>query len=495
MTSAVAQVLPILEAWTAHTVLQQQLPSVALTVVLGDRPLWTRAFGYADVAAKAAATTQTRYRIGSITKTFTALAILQLLEDRSLKLDDRVRDHVGTTTAILARSVGVLDVTLRELLTHTSGLERDLPGTWWTEPSFPAQFPDNFSAVYPSGTEWKYSNIGYALLGEVVAAASGGTWARHVEQRILDPLRMADTVATPRRDEARLATGYARPTPAEPHMPVARIDFGAVSPAASLVSTIEDMSRYLAFHLTGGGALLGEKALREMHRPQWLFDDWQTAWGLGMRVRRVDGRTRVGHPGTTPGFASLMEFIPSLKLGVVALTNANDGNPAGFCDYALQLLAPIVAKESARTAPGLGPEVERYCGHYRSENGNLTMLVAMLDGQLSLIAPGAPNPYAGRVILEPRAEPHTFTMRSSGAFQTLAFGERFTFSMGDGGEVTGYVTSGTRYFRQPASTPIGLPQPLPLQAAMDRRRYPQAPYTGVERRVSGSDRRGTRITH
>src|SRR5258706_784597 len=111
-------------------------------------------------------------------------------------------------------------------------------------------------------------------------------------------------------------------------MPVPRIDFGAVSPAASLVSTIEDMSRYLAFHL-GGGALLGEKSLREMHRPQWLFDDWQTAWGLGMRVRRVDGRVRVGHPGTTPGFAAVMEFIPALQPRVATRTNACDRNPAG----------------------------------------------------------------------------------------------------------------------------------------------------------------------
>src|SRR5258706_9480775 len=231
MTNAVAQVLPILEAWTAHTVLQQQLPSVTLTVVHGDRPLWTRAFGYADVAAKVAATPQTRYRIGSITKTFTGLAILQLLEDRSLKLDDRVRDHV-TTTAILARSVGVLDVTLRELLTHTSGLERDLPGTWWTQPSFPEAFPDNFSAVYPSSTEWKYSNVGYALLREVVAAASGGPWGGHVEQRILDPLGMTDTLATPRRDQARLATRSPRPPAPRPHMPVPRLHLRAVSPPA-----------------------------------------------------------------------------------------------------------------------------------------------------------------------------------------------------------------------------------------------------------------------
>jgi CubicO group peptidase (beta-lactamase class C family) len=481
MTSGLAQALPLLDAWTAHSVMQQQLPGVALTVVQGDRPVWTMAYGCADTGAKTAATPHTRYRIGSITKTFTATAILQLQEAGKLRLDDRVRDHL-TATASHARSIGLLDVTLRELLTHSSGLQRDLPGTWWTEPSFPAQFPDDFGATYAPGTEWKYSNVGYALLGEVIAAASGEPWERYVQRRILEPLGMASTEAMPPRDAAPLATGYSRPTPGEPHVPARRFDFGAVSPAASIVSTIEDMGRYLAFHL-GGGAVLGAKTLREMHRPQWLLEDWQSAWGLGMRVRRIEGRVRVGHPGTAPGFAALMEFIPSLKLGVAVLTNADDGNPAAFCDYALQLLTPIVARAAARPALAPAEEAQRYCGRYRSENGALTMLVALLDGQLSLVAPGAPNPYAARVILERAAESHSFVMRPSGAFATLPFGERFSFITNGAGEVTGYVTAGARYVRSPDSAPLGIPEPRALNAAMDRRRQPQAPYTGIERRV------------
>src|SRR5229473_1800459 len=492
MTNGVTQALPLLDAWTAHSLMQQRVPSVALTVVHGDGPVWTKVFGYADVSQKTAATQQTLYRIGSVTKTFTALAILQLHEGGKLRLDDRVRDHV-TTTAIHARDTGLLDVTIRELLTHSSGLQRDLPGTWWTQPSFPAEFPDDFSATYPSSTEWKYSNVGYALLGEVIAAASGEPWARYVERHILDPLAMANTEAMPPRDEARLATGYSRPTPGEPYVPAARADHGVVNPAGGMASTIEDLGRYLAFHMGSGSPVLGGKSLREMHRPQWLLDDWQTAWGLGMRVRRVDGRVRVGHPGTTPGFAALMEFIPALKLGVAVLTNADDGNPAGYCDYALQLLAPIVAKAMARAAPELAEDAERYCGHYRSENGNMTMFVAALDGQLALIAPGAPNPYAARVILERTPESSAFIMRQSSAFATLAFGERLSFGTGPGGEVTGYeVASGARFVRKPT-----------LYVSVERRKQPQAPYVsverrkpsqmryvGVERRVGGGDRRG-----
>src|SRR3989454_2724393 len=304
MTSGIAQALPLLDAWATYSAMQQHIPSVALTVVHGDGPVWTKAFGYADVRQKTAATPQTLYRIGSVTKTFTALAILQLREAGKLKLDDRVRHHV-TMAAIPARKLGLLDVTIRELLTHSSGLQRDLPGTWWTQPSFPEQFPDHFSATYPSSTEWKYSNVGYALLGEVIATASGEPWARYLERRVLGPLGMANTQAMPHRDETRLATGYSRPTPGELHVPAQRVDHGAASAAASMATTIEDLGRYLVFHMGSGGALLRAQNLRREQRPPWLFCDWQTARGLGLRGRRVDGRGGGGHSGTTPRSAAI----------------------------------------------------------------------------------------------------------------------------------------------------------------------------------------------
>src|SRR3989449_10519518 len=134
MTSGVAQALSLLDAWTAHSAKQQHLPSVALTVVQGDRPVWAKAFGYADLSAKRAATPQTLYRIGSITKTFTALAILQLREDGKLRLDDRVRDHVKTA-AIHARDAAPLDVTIRELLTHSSVYTQPQPTVNWPTPN------------------------------------------------------------------------------------------------------------------------------------------------------------------------------------------------------------------------------------------------------------------------------------------------------------------------------------------------------------------------
>src|SRR5260221_4821455 len=94
MESGVADALALFDAWSAHSVMQQRLPSLALTVVHGGRPAWTRTFGHAELGVKTAATPRTRYRIGSITKTFTALAVLQLHEEGKLRLDDRVSSHV-----------------------------------------------------------------------------------------------------------------------------------------------------------------------------------------------------------------------------------------------------------------------------------------------------------------------------------------------------------------------------------------------------------------
>jgi D-alanyl-D-alanine carboxypeptidase len=478
--SALEHALPILDAWVENAVLQNGLPSVGLALVQGERLLWRKAWGWADIAAGVVATAQTPYRIGSITKTFTALAALQLRDEGRLRLDDRVRDYVSSV-AHHARSVGVLDVTIRELLTHTSGLQRDLPGTWWTVPEFPAEIPGQLNATYQAATEWKYSNVGYALLGEVIAAAGGESWAQRIARCILEPLGMAATRAAPAANLEGLATGYSRPKAGAAHVAAARFDFGALGPAGGIVSTLEDMARYLAFSLNGAETVLAARSLREMQRPHWLMDDWQTAWGLGVRLRRAEGRVRIGHAGMAPGFSSLIEFIPALKLGVVALTNADDGNPAAFCDYALQLLSPIVARGAARPGAASGEEALRYCGRYRSENGNLTMLVALLDGQLSLLPPGAPNPYAARMILDPAGEPHSFVLRAAGAFSMLPAGERFSFTMAADGTASGYLTPGARYTRDVDSRPG--------RRAEDHAVPYRMAYTGVERR-KGSDRRG-----
>lgn len=445
--------LRLLDAWVMATVAQRGQPGLSIGVVLGDRLVWAKGYGYADMEKKVPASPQTLYRIASITKTFTAVAILQLRDSGKLQLDDPLRRHLGWAR-IRTRDPDASDITIRELLTHSSGLQREVPGTLWSTPVFPssAALRDELEETNSPGVTWKYSNLGFALLGEVVSTVSGEPWDRYVQRHILDPLGMRSTRIMPRADETSLAIGYARPVPGE--RPVNAPIFEsleAVSAAANMASNVEDLAKYLAFHLSNtssaSGPILKSPTLRDMHRPQWLLDDWQNAWGFGMRVRRVDGRVQVGHPGNVPGYRTQIEFVPALRLGVIVLTNADDGNPASYVDYALQLLSPIAAKAIARPVAPVPVNAASYVSRYRSQNGTTTMLVSMLDGQLSLVVPDAANPYTTRIILEPTSDPRAFVMRSTGTFAYDAFGELLTFDVGPDGQVTGYHTPNLRYTR------------------------------------------------
>jgi D-alanyl-D-alanine carboxypeptidase len=445
--------LRLLDTWVTTTVAQRGQPGVSIGVVLGDRLVWAKGYGYADLEKKVPASPQTLYRIASITKTFTAVAILQLRDAGKLQLDDPLRRHLNWAR-IRAYDPAASDITIRELLTHSSGLQREVPGTVWTSPTFPpaAALREEIEETNSPGVTWKYSNLGFALLGEVVSAVSGEPWDRYVQRHILDPLGMRSTRTMPRADEPSLAVGYARPAPGE--RPVNAPTFGsleAVSAAGNMASSVEDLAKYMAFHLSDSpsafGSVLKSTTLRDMHRPQWILDDWQNAWGFGLRVRRVDGRVQVGHPGNVPGFRTQIEFVPTLRLGVVVLTNADDGNPASYVDYALQLLSPIAAKATARPVAPLSSSAAGYVGRYRSQNGTTTMFVGVLDGQLSLVVPDAANPYTTRIILEPTSDPRTFVMRSTGTFAFDAFGELLTFDVRPDGQVTGYHTPSLRYTR------------------------------------------------
>lgn len=447
------EALGLLDAWVATTVAQRGQPGLSIGVVLGDQLVWSKGYGYADIEKKVPATTQTLYRIASITKTFTAVAILQLRDAGKLQLDDPIRRHLSRAR-IRAHTTDASDITIRQLLTHSSGLQREMPGTIWTEPTFPtaAALNEEFEQTYSSATAWKYSNLGFALLGEVVTAVSGEPWDRYIQRHILDPLGMKSTDPMPSADEPGLAVGYGRLAPGERYVNAPRFaGLGAVSAAASMASNVEDLARYVAFHSAEGSAgkpvVLAGATLRDMHRPHWLHSDWQNAWGLGMRVRRVDGRVQVGHGGSVPGHRTNVEFVPALRLGVIVLTNSEDGNPGSYVDYTLQLLSPIVAKAAVRAAPALPVNAASYVGRYRSQNGLSTLFVAMLDGQLSIVAPDATNPHTTRIILESTSDPRAFVMRSTGTYSTDAIGERLTFDVDASGQVTGYHTANLKYTR------------------------------------------------
>lgn len=443
--------LGLLDAWSANRIASRGQPGLSIGVVLGDHLVWARGYGFADLARKTPATTKTLYRIASITKTFTAVSILQLRDAGKLQLDDPLQRHLSHVN-IRPHSNNASAVTVRELLTHTSGLQREVPGTIVTDAIWPsdADLQGTLDQPFDPDIHWKYSNLGFALLGKVVTAESGQPWDKYVQDHILLPLGMLATRPIPHPDEPGLAIGYLRTAPGGNFVPAPFQPSGPNAPAVAIASNVEDLAKYMAFHIdegsNGDSPVLSGRSLREMHRVQWLLPDWQNAWGFGMHVRRVDGMVRVGHNGIAPGQTANMEFIPALKLGVIVCANSNDADPPAYVEYALQLLSPIVSRSMSRPSPKLDEEWKRYEGIYHSKDYR-TWVVTILDGQLSLVPPDAPNPATARTVLEATSDRTAFTMRMGPGYASGPYGEKLTFDVSADGTVTGFHTENWRFFR------------------------------------------------
>ena len=284
-----------------------RLPGV-VAGVLGDGQLaWTGAAGAGDPDAQ--------YRVGSITKTMTAVAVLQLRDEGRLALDDPVGRFVPET--------GYADATVRALLSHTSGMQSEPVGPWW-ERSPGVDFAalvaanDGSGAVARPGEFYHYSNLGYALLGETVARLRGATWWDVVRERVLAPLGMERTTYHP---EPPAALGYsvdhfAGTLAREPHQ-----DTGAMAPAGQAWSTVADLARWAGFLADGHPEVLARDTLREMSQRAHPGEDY----GLGLRRVHQGGRLLVGHGGTMPGFQAGVFVDPQRRDGVIVLCNATTG--------------------------------------------------------------------------------------------------------------------------------------------------------------------------
>jgi D-alanyl-D-alanine carboxypeptidase len=435
--------LRVYDAWTAATVHERELPGAAVGIVQDQKLVWAKGYGYADIARKEPATPATLYRIASISKLFTATAIMQLRDEGRLRLDDSVSKHLDWFHPVSRHSQGP-PINLWALLTHTAGLPRESALPYWTTKQFPDReemihLLTSQETVYVSETQAKYSNLGVAIAGEVVAKVAGIPWGRFVEERILLPLEMRATRVRPEAGTPMLATGYG----ARANGPRAAEDFTdtrAIAPAANIASSVEELAKFVMLQFrdqpAGGAQVLKGATLREMHRVHWVSPDWRGGRGIGFQIRRVGSETRIGHSGSLGGYRSRIEFVAGTKIGVIALVNANDGDPDRFVDQAFSLVAPALARAAAKPAlPKVAdPAWEKFTGKYYWKNSEDEIMV--LDGELCLVTPDAESPWETRTRLEPVAE-NAFLMHGG-----YAPGEVLTFEVDANGKVVRYRAPG-----------------------------------------------------
>lgn len=385
----------LFSAWMEGQVKWRELPGVAVGVVADQELVWSQGFGFADIATERPMTSDTRFRMASHSKLFTATAIMQLREHGKIQLDDPVAKYLPW---FQVKSAAPDDppITIEQLLTHSSGLPREA-GPHWSTREFPTQdelrdlMPER-QATFSPEVRWKYSNLAYSIAGMVVEAVSGQSWADYLQANIFDPLGMTSSSVDMAVDG--LATGYGIRTPEGPRETVRFVDARGMASATGLTSTVQDMARFVSAQFRngerGGERILSTASLREMHRVRMLENNWTRGQGIGFSVRRVDGTLYIGHGGGYPGYTTNTTIQLDSKVGVIVLTNTNDSNPSQIAQQLMNTVGVAVA-EATKVAPDAvawDPSWARFAGLYRGFGGRVSQVV-LLNERLVIMSPQA----------------------------------------------------------------------------------------------------------
>jgi len=365
-----------------------RVPGLAAAVARGGELLWFTGIGTTRVGSPETPGPDDQYLIGSNTKTFTAVMLMQLRDEGRLTLDDLLADHLP--------DVGH-PVTVRQALAHVSGMQREPLGDVWDTLEQPdaASLVRGFAEAERVGrphTRWHYSNLAYAVLGQVVEKLDGRPWVESLDERLLRPLEMRRTTVGFVDDDH--VTGYFVP----PFHDVPReepvVDLRAMTPVGGLASTARDLARWSAFVASPPDEVLSPDTLEEMCQPQVILDTerWNGGMGLGLFVLRTpSGRTWVGHDGGMPGhLTALLTHRESGTAGIVLMSNTAGPDPGALAlELADRVLEELpVEDEPWRPGTSVPEELAGVIGRWYSEGRGFVFSVR--EGRLEARQDGAP---------------------------------------------------------------------------------------------------------
>ncbi len=434
-------------AQVAESELDRKLVAGFSIVLVDDqRVVYARGFGVADKQRRIPAKAGTVYRAGSISKLFTALAAMQLAEQRELDIDAPVTNY-DPALRIVVPFAGAKPITLRQLMCHRSGMIRESPVGGYFDDSEPSAADSVTSLaqcvlVNPPATKTRYSNIGVTIVGQVVSKVAGMSFEDYQDKHLLGPLAMhSSSFALNKRLRERLAMGYMRVAREDGgfyHIKAPRFELGTI-PAGNLYTTAEDLGRFAIFLLAEGRAsneqLISPQTLAAMFTPQLTEGD--TGFGLGFHVGKFRVHKRISHTGAVYGFTSSFVVLPQPKIAVIVLSNEDiaTGPVQRLSDAALELMleaklgeeppaTPVpLSLKAAELAPFTGDyESESYWARMELSDGNLT---ANISGQPMTLTAVKPLEFVadGRYV---HRAPIVFTNGPSGqATGFTALGQKF----------------------------------------------------------------------
>ncbi|MFE2352908.1 serine hydrolase domain-containing protein [Streptomyces parvulus] len=324
MTTSQDELLPATRRQLLHRIAVAQAegrtPSLVAAVVRDGRTVWHGARTSVDGHGP---DENVQYRIGSITKTFTAVLVLRLRDEGLLDLGDPLEKHLPGT--------GAGEATIAELLAHSGGLAAESPAPWWerTPGSLRPELADVLGKqplLHPVGRRHHYSNPGYTLLGALVERVRDAPWEDVLRRELLEPLGLHRTSTRPSDPHAG---GWAVHPWADVMLPEPAEDLGRMAPAGQLWSTTGDLARFAVFLTQGDERVLGADTVAEMRAPAAAMEAADVAdgaaYGLGLQIQHRDGRLLMGHSGSLPGFLANLTISVEDDVAAVVLTNCTSG--------------------------------------------------------------------------------------------------------------------------------------------------------------------------
>ncbi|MFZ5826611.1 MAG: serine hydrolase [Bacillota bacterium] len=404
-----------LEEFVLDKMAQTKLSAVSLAIVEGDQIIYQRGFGQRDLEKGLPATPATLYGIGSVTKSFTCLAIMQLQERGLLHVDDPVERYLPLTVRPMGEQVRI-----RHLMSHSSGL----PGLAYlesllrykhgaTDSYYPVGNLDDMLTFLNGAGEWAYAkpgerwfylNEGYVLLGGIIEKLSGKPYATYIEEEILGPLGMDRTTFDGARFHADgdAAVPYAVDSDGR-HLSRDYV-WGQAQADGGMVSNTLDMARYISMYLDGGKGIVSPQSLAAMMTPQVPnpqldvnTNEPVSGYGFGLSESDFYGRRLIGHSGMMYVCTAAMQFLPDQKLGAIVLANGTGYPMAQFASFALATALgedpwAMLALSTEKTVSGLTGAYETYKGTYNcriKRQGDFLML-ALKNKHQDLVTPLVP---------------------------------------------------------------------------------------------------------
>ena len=454
------EALAYVDTWLDYRLWKLRTPGAQVAVWFGGTLQLSKAYGVANIDTREPLTTAHLFRIASHSKTFTATAIMQLSEAGNLRLDDTA----GSWLPALSEAGSPLAAaTVRQLVAHSAGVRRDgVDATYW---ALNRPFPDEAAllelalregAVRQPDATFKYTNLGYALLGLIVGKAAGSTYTEYVKTAIIGKLGLRNT--GPDLNEARrpeYAGGHSGLSSWTERQVIPHVDTQAMAAATGFYSTAEELVQFASAHFFGDARLLSDRSKSEMQRPVWTglsAGAPQDGYGYGTTVRHYDGHRMVGHAGGYPGHSTRTMWDPHEGLAIAVLTNAIDGpaeelaagivkllDKARAVEPKVPLSSGLVNSAALRPPAPSGQEIElgSFTGRFAGLWGVTDVFI--LGGKLFAGSPVTPSPMEEPIELGVIDE-NTLRIMSGSPYGSV--GELFRFERDANGKVVSLFTGG-----------------------------------------------------